>query len=308
MGSPRRAVEYEMDDYNSDISIVLAVKNEELFVKSALESILNQSGVSFEVIVVDDGSTDATHDIVSGIANKKLRLFRNPGRGKCAAFNYGVSLAKGRFVCLFAGDDLMPEGSLARRYAAVKTRQSSTPVVGMCRLVTMSENKRFDGHLVPRRPGHGVFSGQSYMMNRAMVGKCFPVPVEFPNEDTWLELAVKFFPGVDVIHSDIIGCAWRIHAGNSINMLMGFDDFNTRYTNRMRAYSVFYARHQADLTEEGRKTLLGLVDCEEKRMAGNLIGILLSSVDIVSKLRALSLSNRAMYWIRARMYGSFSGW
>ena len=121
-------------------------------------------------------------------------------------------------------------------------------------------------------------------------------------------MAVTFFPGLDLVHSDVIGCAWRVHQGNSINMLAGFDEFNKRYTIRMRAYSVFYDRHKDELTEEGRAGLLGLIKCEENRKAGNVIGVLLSPVGVVPKLRALSFTNKAFYWIRARLYGLLSGW
>jgi glycosyltransferase involved in cell wall biosynthesis len=293
-----------------DVSVVLSVKNEEIYVESALDSILAQTGLSFEVIVVDDGSTDMTHAIVSGMASKhaNLHLVRNPGRGKCAAFNYGIRQSRGKFACLFAGDDLMPQGSLAQRFSAVKNRPPQNQVVGLCRLVTISEDKRFDGHLVPRKPGRGVFSGQSYLMNEAAVERFFPVPEDLPNEDTWLEIAVTFFPGLEVVHSDVVGCAWRVHQGNSINMLVGFDEFNKRYTPRMRAYSVFYDRHKDELTAEGRAGLQGLIECEENRKSGNVIGVLTSPVGFVPKLRALSYTNRHIYWIRARLYGLLSGW
>lgn len=293
-----------------DVSVVLSVKNEQIFIRSAIESILAQSGLSFEVIVIDDGSTDATHAIVSGmlVDHANLRLLRNPGRGKSAAYNYGVSQAAARFVCLFAGDDLMPQGSLAQRLAAVADRPPQNPVVGLCRLITMSENKRFDGHLVPRKAGRGVLSGVSYLMNAVAVAKFFPVPEDLPNEDTWLEMGVTFFPGLDLVHSDVVGCAWRVHEGNSINMLVGFDDFNHRYTIRMRAYSVFYDRYKDELTEEGRRGLLALIKCEENRKAGNIIGVLLSPIGWVPKLRALSYTNKAIYWVRVRLYRLLSGW
>ena len=121
-------------------------------------------------------------------------------------------------------------------------------------------------------------------------------------------MAVTFFPGLDLVHSDVVGCVWRVHQGNSINLLVGFDEFNKRYTIRMQAYSVFYDRHKDELTEEGRNGLLGLIKCEENRKAGNMIGVLLSGVALVPKLRALSYTNKPIYWVRARLYGLLSGW
>jgi len=172
----------------------------------------------------------------------------------------------------------------------------------------MSEDKRFDGHLVPRRTGRGAFSGVSYLMNPRAVQKLFPVPEHLPNEDTWLEIAVTFLPGLRLIHSDTVGCAWRVHEGNSINMLVGFDEFNKRFTARMQAYSLFYEVYGEQLTDERRSRLLGLISCEQHRIANNVSGILFSSVGIVPKLRALSLSNPTSYWIRTKLYGLLSGW
>src|SRR5690349_18216650 len=103
-----------------DVSVVMAVKNEQRYLESALRSVCSQSGVSLEVVLVDDGSTDDTHAIASRLLAElpMLKLHRNPGQGKCAAFNFGVRNSRGRFVCLFAGDDIMPEGSLATRWLA----------------------------------------------------------------------------------------------------------------------------------------------------------------------------------------------
>lgn len=293
-----------------EVSVVVAVKNEQVYIESAITSILNQSGTSLEVVAVDDGSTDNTFEILSRIAaqSPNLRLHRNIGCGKSSAFNYGVSQASGRFLCLFAGDDIMPAGSLAARCAMVRDCPDDIPAVGLCKLITMSDNKRFDGHVVPRRAGRGGFTGQSYLMNRAAVEKIFPVPEFLPNEDTWIELAVIYFDNWNVVHSDVIGSAWRVHDGNSINMFVDFDEYNRKITARMRAVSVFYERHGSELSDENRRKLGWRVECEARRAAGSVSGILMSRVNPIEKLRALSISNRFFYGVRRRLYGLLSGW
>lgn len=293
-----------------DVSVVLAVKNEQIFVEQAILSILTQTGVNFEVIAVDDGSDDNTFSILSRIAqdHPNLRLFRNPRQGKSAAFNFGVSQATAQFVCIFAGDDIMPEGSLAARWAAVKDYPVSAPVVGLCKLITLSDIKRFDGKLVPRRPGRGGFTGVSYLMSRPALEKIFPVPETLPNEDTWMEIAVIHFPGWQIVHSDIVGCAWRVHGGNSINMLVGFDVYNNKLKPRMQAIPLFYEKHGAELSEESRRWLRGKIECEKSRAQGNIGGIFVSQVGLVEKLRALSTSNRFFYGLRKQLFGLLSGW
>lgn len=295
---------------DTDVSVVIAVKNEEVYVESAVTSVLNQIGLAHEVVVVDDSSTDGTLEILTRLAAAQpaLRLLRNPKAGKCSAFNHGVSLARGRFVCIFAGDDLMPEGSLAARFAMVKDYPADEPVVGLCKIVTLSDIKRFDGHLVPKRPGQGGLTGVSPLMNRLVHERIFPVPETLPNEDTWMENAVVHFPGWQVVHSDIVGCVWRVHQGNSINMMAGFDEYNRKITVRFRAYAMFLERHGNELSAESRALLGAKAQCEAARVRGDVLGVLRSPAGLVDRLRALSITNAFFYGVRQRLYGLLSGW
>ncbi|MFA7351321.1 MAG: glycosyltransferase family 2 protein [Methylotenera sp.] len=293
-----------------DVSVVLAVKNEQVYIKSAISSVLSQTGLNYEVIVVDDGSVDQTFKILEQIAANeiKVRLFRNPSSGKCSAFNFGVAQAAGRFVCIFAGDDIMPEGSLSARFASVKELPDNIPTVGLCKIITMSDDKKFDGHLIPRALGRGALSGVSPLMNQLALNKIFPVPDVLPNEDTWMEIAILHFESWNIVHSDIVGCAWRCHSGNSINMRVNFPEYNDKVSIRMRAFQLFYDKYNAELSEISKRRLLGKVRCEKMRSAGDVIGVLSSPVRFVDKLRALSITNAWMYALRKQFYGIFSGW
>jgi glycosyltransferase involved in cell wall biosynthesis len=294
----------------TEVSVVMAVKNEALHITEALHSILLQTNINFELIVVDDGSTDETAEILSATAAKfpRLRWMRNPRSGKCAAFNHGVQQALGRFVCIFAGDDVMPVGSLAARFACVRQLSDSAPVVGLCKLVTMSKHARFNGQLIPRRSGQSALSGVSPLMNRLALKSIFPVPENLPNEDTWMELAVLHMPNWTIVHSDIIGCQWRVHEGNSINMMGSFADYNRKITVRMQAFSLFFERHGSQLDARQQCVLKGKVQCEAARAKGSVWGVLTSPVGLTDRLRALSSTNAFWYGIRRRLYRLLSGW
>lgn len=293
-----------------DVSVVVAVKNEQRHVEEAILSILRQKNLRFELIVVDDNSSDDTLSILTDLATRHadMLVFCNPASGKCSAFNYGVARARGAYVCIFAGDDIMPEGALAARWGKVKDFPKDAAVVGLCKLLTLSTTKRFDGHLVPRRPGRGGFTGVSYLMSRAVVANIFPVPETLPNEDTWMELAVTHFPGWQLIHSDIVGCVWRVHEGNSINMLVSFDEYNRKLKPRMSAIPMFYEQYGTKLTEQSKQWLRGKVECEKSREAGSIYGVMTSKVGFVERLRALSTVNRFFYGLRKRLFGLLSGW
>lgn len=291
------------------VSVVIAAKDEALHVREAVLSVLAQSGIDFELIFVDDGSKDDTYSIVCELATRdaRLKVFQNPAAGKCAAFNYGVSKATGSFVCIFAGDDLMPPGSLSQRFNTVSAYSPNSPVVGLCKLKTISEDKKFNGQVVPKAPGVGGFTGVSYMMSRPILHKIFPVPESLPNEDTWMEVAVRYMPGWNIIHSDVIGCHWRVHAGNSINMQLPFTEYNKRLTPRMSAFKLFYEKHQRDLDARGVSFLKARIECEDARSSGSVLRVLTSSAPLVDRLRAVSATNSFFYELRRRLFKLLSG-
>jgi glycosyltransferase involved in cell wall biosynthesis len=290
-----------------DISVVIAVKNEEQYLADAIDSVLGQVGVRHEVIVVDDGSTDRTLDILGGYKNPSLKVYSNPNPGKARAFNIGVEKSAGKWVCLFAGDDIMPQHSLAKRLDAVASVASDKPIVGLSRLIQISKIKKQNGIVIPKDPNRGGMTGTSYLMDRRAVSKFFPVPVELPNEDTWLETCVLHFD-LKIVHSGVIGNKWRVHEGNSVNMLVPFSDYNDKITRRMKAFSMFQEKHGGELSQESLLHLAAKVRCEEARAAGDMVGVLRSQASLVHRLRALSSTNAAMYEVRRKFYGILSGW
>lgn len=292
------------------VSVVIAAKNEQAHIEEALRSVLNQKGVEFELIFVDDNSDDSTYTIACRLGTEfdRLKIHRNPKNGKCSAFNYGVAMASGQFVCIFAGDDVMPEGSLRNRWESVRHLNPEVPGVGLCKLITMSEDARFNGHIIPRAADRGALSGVSPLMNQLALHKIFPVPESLPNEDTWMELAILYMNGWKIVHSSIIGCNWRVHGGNSINMMMPFQDYNKKISIRMQALHLFHTKHKNELSPAGEEELRGKIACERSRAAGDIFGVLKSPVPLIERLRALSITNAFMYSLRRRFFGLLSGW
>lgn len=293
-----------------DLSVIVPVKNEEKYIREALDSVCSQSGVEFEVNVIDDHSTDNTRIIIDDMRRqyRNFTVIDNPRHGKVAAVNVGVTIARGRFVCLFAGDDVMPPGSLAARFHAFQSESDDTAFVGLNKLTVMSKNRRVDGQLIPRARGQGAMSGASMMMNRMAVRKIFPIPEELPNEDTWMQLCVRHFGELRVGHSDVVCCHWRLHSGNSINALEPFDIYSGKVAARARAAPLFLARHRESLALQDIRFLEGRIVLEEKRAAGDVLGVIVSAVPLIDRLRALSVTTSFFHRLRGLLFGFFSGW
>ena len=87
-------------------SVVIPLYNKEDCIEKTLQSVLNQSYPDFEVIVVDDGSTDSSAEIVSNIPDHRIRLISQHNGGPSSARNTGIQHANGEFIAFIDADDI----------------------------------------------------------------------------------------------------------------------------------------------------------------------------------------------------------
>lgn len=88
------------------VSIVVNNYNYERFLREAIKSALNQSYRHTEIIVVDDGSTDGSREIISSFGDRVISIFKENG-GQASAFNVGINAASGEFIVLLDADDIL---------------------------------------------------------------------------------------------------------------------------------------------------------------------------------------------------------
>ncbi len=95
-------------------SVIIPTFNRAVFLREAIDSVLAQTEKDFELIVVDDGSTDGTRELVAEYGDR-LRYFFQPNAGASAARNLGIRHATGRFIAFLDSDDLWLPKKLARQ-------------------------------------------------------------------------------------------------------------------------------------------------------------------------------------------------
>lgn len=100
----------------SKVSVIIPSFNCELYIAETIRGVLNQTHEDIEVIVVDDGSTDRTGEIVSSFGSP-VRLIEQQNSGRCAARNLGIREATGEFICLLDHDDYWFPDKLALQLA-----------------------------------------------------------------------------------------------------------------------------------------------------------------------------------------------
>lgn len=96
------------------ITVLMPVYNCELYIREAVDSILNQTFTDFEFLIIDDASTDETVAIIKSYNDPRIQLIQKPkNSGYTNSLNHGLSIAKGEYIARMDGDDI----SLSERFA-----------------------------------------------------------------------------------------------------------------------------------------------------------------------------------------------
>jgi glycosyltransferase involved in cell wall biosynthesis len=123
-----------MTSVAATVSVIVPVFNGERYLEDALRSAADQSLPPFEVIVVDDGSTDASPRIAERIGDP-VRCLRQENAGVAAARNRGLSVATGEFIAFLDHDDLWPREKLEVQVAALEANPEVDVVSGRMRVI-----------------------------------------------------------------------------------------------------------------------------------------------------------------------------
>jgi len=94
------------------ISVVIPLYNKQLSIKSTIQSVLNQTYKDFEIIIVDDGSTDDSAKVVESISDNRVHIVSQSNQGVSAARNRGINKASNEWIAFLDGDDLWKENHL----------------------------------------------------------------------------------------------------------------------------------------------------------------------------------------------------
>ena len=109
------------------VSVVIPSYNSARYVVTAVESVLGQTFRDYEILVVDDGSTDDTKEVLSKYG-ESIRYLYKPNGGVSSARNYGIEKARGKYVALLDADDFWMPEKLAKQIAVLEADEN----IGLC--------------------------------------------------------------------------------------------------------------------------------------------------------------------------------
>lgn len=184
------------------LSVIVPAWNVEKYVQAALESVLDQSCLPDEVIVVDDGSTDGTSALLAEISQRHplIRVVRTVNQGLGPARNRGLSLAQGDYVYFFDSDDVLAPDFVASIKEAI-LKQGHPDV-----LFFAGESFRDEGVVTDFSPAYprnvtGIFSHGDGLMLRMMQAGCFysSACLYVSRRALWVANGFEFKP---IVHED----------------------------------------------------------------------------------------------------------
>jgi glycosyltransferase involved in cell wall biosynthesis len=105
-------------------SIVIPAFNREKFILKTIQSLLAQTYNNFEIIVVDDGSTDNTEKVVGRMQDERIKYYKKENAERGAARNYGTNKAKGDYITFLDSDDLLYSNYLKEANTFIKKNKS----------------------------------------------------------------------------------------------------------------------------------------------------------------------------------------
>ncbi|MBV6626851.1 MAG: glycosyltransferase [Rivularia sp. (in: Bacteria)] len=205
------------------VSVIIANYNYGKFIAEAIDSVFNQTYKNFELIVVDDGSTDNSREIIESYGDKLIAIFQdNEGQG--AALNSGFAVAKGEIICFLDADDYYYREKLAKVVAAFD-KNPHLVQISHCRT-----SVDVDGKIIGRDPSFlnqgdvthlllkwgryawAVTSALAY--KRWVLEKVLPFPQRPRGGDTYLTATVPFYGNIGYIKEPLM--FYRRH-GNNMN-------------------------------------------------------------------------------------------
>ena len=164
------------------VSVIIPAYNTEKYISSCLDSLVNQTLEDIEVIVVDDGSTDNTLQILNSYAEKyphKIKVFHKENGGQASARNFGLKYAQGEFLGFVDSDDWVSHNMYELMYQEAKLQNAE---IVICNIVEHFSDRKIE-HDMTAPPNKLGFAGSccNKIFSREMVGE-----ITFP-EGLWYE-------------------------------------------------------------------------------------------------------------------------
>jgi len=196
------------------VSVIIAAYNAEAYIAEAIESVLGQTVPPFELIVVDDGSTDGTRGVLGRFGDRIIALSQ-ANSGQAAAVNKGVAMARGELIGFCDADDLWTAHKLSMQLALLARDGDLEAAFGKVQQFVSPDVP--EAQRARLQPAVEIMPGelkQCMLVRRAALDRIGPFDESLPATFfiAWLGRAKQ--NGLKIAHVDEIVVRRRLHLGN----------------------------------------------------------------------------------------------
>lgn len=203
------------------LSITVPAYNRENYIGPCLESLLNQSFTDFEIIVVNDGSTDKTVEIIESYKDSRIKLYHNEqNRGIVYTRNRGFELSKGEYIAILDSDDISVQGRLQKQVTFLDQNLKVGLVGGFAEVIDengQSEGKVWFSNFDQKKLNTRLFFENCIAQSSVMLRKsALPNPAyrsEYPPSedfDLWVQISRNW----EVCNIPEVLIQYRVHSKN----------------------------------------------------------------------------------------------
>ena len=207
------------------VSVIMSVYNGEKYLREAIDSILNQTFTDFEFIIINDGSTDHTKQILESYSDPRIRLFHQKNIGLTKSLNIGLKIAEGEYIARMDADDI----SLPERFSRqVKYLDNNLHVGLLGSRYLQIDEKGVDQNEIQVPIGredifnHLLLFGSAFCHSSMMFRKLLAQNAGFYDESMMYaqdyDLGIRIFELCEVVNFPEILQKWRYNASTGISV------------------------------------------------------------------------------------------
>jgi glycosyltransferase involved in cell wall biosynthesis len=215
-----------MSPRDSLVSVIIPCHNAEQWIGETLESVTIQRDVTCEVIVVDDGSTDASARVAESIGGRGVRILRQEQQGVAAARNAGTAIARGAFLQYLDADDVLSAGAVRARVTSLLTSGADVAYSDWVRWERQTDGTFALGRFVTRKLGSrpeiellrdAWWPPGALLYRREFADRLLPWRTDFPIIQDARFLLDAALAGGRFVHVTGVGLKYRVHGGASLS-------------------------------------------------------------------------------------------
>jgi teichuronic acid biosynthesis glycosyltransferase TuaG len=226
------------------ISIITPFYNSENYIEEAIKSVLSQYHEFWELLLINDGSTDKSKDIALSFSDPRIRYFEQVNQGIASARNIGLSQMRGDYFCFLDSDDFLPPNSLSSRLGVFTQNPSLTYVDGAIRKMDQ-QLVNVISHWTPSFTGNPLddlvlLTGRSFVGVSWLIKRNSQTEYLFHNEITHAEDLLFFMElarqGGQYGYTEDVILHYRDTPGSAMTNLMGLESGYRYIENEIRTW------------------------------------------------------------------------